>query len=420
MILPIPTNQSCLTKISNSLWKSGTQSDEIIQWVNKIKENFFRNLDYTKVHKNLNYNVDYDAWIFQGNKDDKILGSFKEFLSYPYDELQFDIGDYISFNYGGDIHDWLLTSIDKKLYYDIHGRIERCNIRLKWQDGCGNVYDYPAVAREELGRDLPDFKSAITINQGKLKLNVQFNEHTRLIPINKRFLFGDPDQAFKVIALINYTDTPILGLDMEIDNISPSDDLGLNIANYNSFKYNVDILEKDFEQMTEYETQLHYETRIDGIVENLPVIWSSSDSSIGTIDYQGNIKLIDIGTVVFRCSLEGNEFVNDSITVACSDTPIEIVDIIISPVLTELLQGQSQIFTCKKLVNNVISGEVLNILNTTTDVPSGYYSFSSVGGSNSFTVTNLRMPIGYGKVQITVSDNSSNQKIIEISLKGIY
>ena len=203
MILPIPNNQSCVSKIEKILWNSGTLESEEEQLVDGIKQNFFRNLDYTIVHKNLDYTKDYDAWIFQGNKDDKILGSFKEFLSYPYATHQFDIGDYVSFDYGGDIHDWLITSLDKKLYYDVKGRIERCNITLKWQDIEGVIYSYPAVAKEKLTGNKFDFSSDININQGKLTINVRYNENTRLISINKRFLFGDPYQAFKVISLVN-------------------------------------------------------------------------------------------------------------------------------------------------------------------------------------------------------------------------
>ena len=417
MILPIPNNQSCVKKIEDTLWTSGTQENEAQQWSNAIKQNFFRSLDYTVVHKNLDYTKDYDAWVFQGNKDDKILGSFKEFLSYPYDTRQFDIGDYISFDYGGDIHDWLLTSLDKKLYYDIKGRIERCNIRLKWQDKNGTIFDYPSVAKEELTRDMFDFNSAININSGKLMINVRYDENTRLIPINKRFLFGSPDQAFKVIAIVNYTDTAILGLTMIIDNISPYDDLNLNIANYNSFQYNVDILEDDFEQSVGYTCQLHYETRIDGNIENLPVVWGSSDISIGTIDDNGNIELLQEGSVIFTCSLQGDLIINDSINITCSSTPINVVDIIISPILNEILQNTTQIYTCEKLINNVSSGEILNILDITTDIPIGHYIFQTT--PNSFSIENIKMISGKS-VKIKIYDNSSNEKIISISLKGLY
>ena len=417
MILPIPNNQSCVSKIEKILWTSGELESEEQQWVDAIKQNFFRNLDYTIVHKNLDYTKDYDAWIFQGNKDDKILGSFKEFLSYPYDTHQFDIGDYISFDYGGDIHDWLLTSLDKKLYYDIKGRIERCNIRLKWQDIDGAIHGYPAVAKEKLTSNKFDFSSDININQGKLTINVRYNENTRLIPINKRFLFGDPYQAFKVISLVNYTDTNTLGIDMVIDNISPTDDLEIGIANYNSYLYSVDILESDFQQIVGYNSQLHYETRINDVVTPLDVVWESSDNNIGTIDQLGNIELLSVGIVVFTCYLSGDPFVKDTINVTCTNTPVNIVDIVIFPIVSDILESETQNFTTKKLINNVDSGEILNIDDITTNIPMGHYIYSS--GVNSFSISNVKMYLSE-KVKIKVYDNSGNEKTISISLKGLW
>ena len=112
---PLPINYTCNQKRNQTLGVTNTLKSEEDQWVEAIKENFLTGLDYTKVYKNLDMTQTYDTWVFNGNKDEKNLGSYKKFLSYPYTQLQFDIGDYVSFTYGGSIHNWLITSLDKKL-----------------------------------------------------------------------------------------------------------------------------------------------------------------------------------------------------------------------------------------------------------------------------------------------------------------
>lgn len=231
MRISLPYSLSTNQARNNILGMSGIKSNEEDQWVEKIKESFYQNLDYTQVTKNFVSATPLDCWIYDGNKTDKVLGSFKELYSYPYNPHVFEIGNYISFSYGGDTHDWLITTLDKQLYYNVNGRIERCNITLKFLDSNGNLKSYPAVARDELKRALFDFKEYIITPQGYLNIVTQVNSDTKTIKRNQRFLFGDPYQAFKCVAIINYTDTNTIGLELMVDEISPEDDLVNGIAN---------------------------------------------------------------------------------------------------------------------------------------------------------------------------------------------
>ncbi|WP_459586059.1 hypothetical protein, partial [Enterobacter asburiae] len=71
----------------------------------------------------------------EGNSDDKTLG-YKKMLSYPYQTLQFGIGDYIHFKYL-HIRDvpqkwttWLLISLDTLRLFNVNGRMVPCNQTL--------------------------------------------------------------------------------------------------------------------------------------------------------------------------------------------------------------------------------------------------------------------------------------------------
>jgi hypothetical protein len=413
--LPIPYNPSCNQQRNNLLGTTNTKKQEEEDWVSKIIETFKTSLDYTEVYKNLNPLDTYDSWVYQGNKDDRVLGSYKEFLSYPYKPRKFDIGDYVSFDYGGEIHDWLITSLDKKLYYDTRGRIERCNITLKWQDDLGVIHSYPAVAKESFTNDSPSFNPDITINKGNLSIITQYNENTKFIPLNKRFLIGDPYQAIKVVAIINYTDTNTLGLDVIIDNKSPEDNEVLGIANYNSYLYSVDILESNFTQQVGYMATLNAEVKLNGQVVPSNVIWETSNSNIGIVDNLGNINLLAEGNVVFTCRMQDNNSIFDTINVSVVSIPVTQTEVIISPLENELMQGREQIYTVYLYTNGIQQTDTFTISHE--NVPTNKYQLNIIDG-NTFKVTNLQM---YQPNPLKITCQSGlYSKEFYIKLKGLW
>jgi len=412
---PLPINYTCNQKRNQTLGVTNTLKSEEDQWVEAIKENFLTGLDYTKVYKNLDMTQTYDTWVFNGNKDEKNLGSYKKFLSYPYTQLQFDIGDYVSFTYGGSIHNWLITSLDKKLYYDIVGNIERCNINLKWEDDNGIIYNYPAVTKENWNSDDPLFNSDITVNKGKISIVIQYNEFTKFIKINKRFLIGDPYQAVKVVSLVNYTDTNTLTLSVIVDNKASDDNETIGIANYNSFLYTVNILESDFSQQIGFTAQLHSEVKLNDNIITSTVLWSSSNEAIATIDQSGNIELLSIGSVVLNCEIDGNSLIYDAITVDVIAIPIVEKEIIISPLVTTLLQEREQIYDVYLFENGIQQLDTFTF--TDSDVPNIYYQFDIIDG-NSFKITNLQMYLS-NPLRINCISGLEN-KDFYIDLKGLW
>jgi len=413
---PLPYSFSCNQKMVQMFGFSDDKLNEQTQWVDKIKDTFFRNLDYTLVYKNFDYTVGYHSLIYQGNRDDTNLGSYKKFISYPYDEIKFSIGDYISFTYGGVLKHWLITSLDKMLYYDINGRIERCNILLKWMDENGMILSYPAVAKDKLTSDAFNFNSNIVINQGKLDIEVQTNEFTKEIPINKRFLIGDPYQAFKVIGLVNYTDTNSLVLDVMIDNKSPEDNITLGIADYYQNIYTLSINESDFEQIIGYTGTLSATVKNNDKIIITPLKWTSSDNDIATINNDGEFSLLTDGNVEFTCEMEANSDIKDIINVTVTVIPIDIKQVRINPNKTELLQGYEQIYSVYKYINDVQQIDEFDI--QTSGANNSKYNLTVIDGNN-FKIENLN----YSNIDLLVTCTSlvdSSVGIISIKLRGLF
>lgn len=392
--------------------KQGTniRSQKIQNTIDFIKSSFFDVPEYNKVNKNFNNDNYYDVWIYDGNKDDKILGSYKDFISYPYDTIQFDIGDYLHFNYGGDIHNWLITSLDKTLYYRVKGRIERCNFHLKWKDKDGVVRDYPAVAKEQIKSPNFDFNNSIIVNKGQLPIEVQYNEFTRLIEINQRFLMGDPYQAWKCTGIVNYTDTNTLGLTFMIDNIAPDDDKVNGIANINRYNYSLNIIQDSFEQVIGYSSNLNYTLTLNGQISNEPVEWISSNENVVSINTNGEINLLNVGSSTITCSMVNNSLVKDKIVVNVVSVPIGIKENRINPLIKEIKLNSTQNYTIFAYIDDVIQSDTFNISVSGAN-PSKYvlnvingnnFSIKSLGFDNNPLVINCTNLVDGSNINFTI------------------
>ena len=147
-----PTNvqsTKCKTVIDNILISKSDDSS-VSSITELTKGTFYSNPDYNKIYKNFNYEKSYDAWIYEGNERDKIVG-YKIFQSYPYDIVEFNIGDYIHWNFNHvELSTWLLTSLDTQYLYNVTGRMLLCNNSLRWKNNDGNLNCYPCVIKDAM------------------------------------------------------------------------------------------------------------------------------------------------------------------------------------------------------------------------------------------------------------------------------
>lgn len=194
-----------------------------------LKDSFFDNPFYEQVIKNFDTTTTYDVWITEGDKRDKTVG-YKRMVSYPYDTVQFKIGDYIRFNYGGAEQFWLVASLDKHKIYDVNGRIWECNIELKWKDSDSNEFSYMATDKilGESGHGTAMNRSLDMID-GKMLVYVQKNDDTDTIYEGQRFIIGRNAYHVTLVEDIYFGD--ILTIFFEVDQVNQAeDDLDNDIA----------------------------------------------------------------------------------------------------------------------------------------------------------------------------------------------
>lgn len=245
------TKTNCIA-LMNSLLHSNMDNQSDSQLMELTQNNFNNSTDHRVVYKNFDYSTSYDAWIYEGNDKDKIVG-YKYFQSYPYDEPKFKIGDYIHWNFNHkELSTWILTSLDTEYLYNVKGRMLECNNSLRWKDDEGEINCYPCTIEDAL--TYTNFKwgnKGVVEPGGSIVVIVQKNTHTSKIKINDRFLFNET--GFRVKQLFNELNPNYMELYMEKSPELENDDIQNNIAiNENpSIKEDLDgiVLEPDVEEI---------------------------------------------------------------------------------------------------------------------------------------------------------------------------
>lgn len=222
------TKTNCI-RLMNNLLHSNLDNQSNDQLMELTQNNFNNSTDHRVVYKNFDYSKSYDAWIYEGNDKDKIVG-YKYFQSYPYSEPKFKIGDYIHWNFNHkELSTWILISLDTEYLYNVKGRMLECNNSLRWKDSNGETNCYPCTIEDAL--TYTNFKwgnKGVVEPGGDIVVIVQRNKYTSKIKVNDRFLFDET--GFRVKQIFNELNPNYMELYMMKAPELEKDDTKNNIA----------------------------------------------------------------------------------------------------------------------------------------------------------------------------------------------
>jgi hypothetical protein len=379
---------------------------------------------YQPVYKNLDYVTLYDTQINDVNKFKATVGD-KLMYSYPYEEVKFEIGDYISWTDASkNLYDWLLIALDTQHLYRVTGEITKCNNVFRFVDEKGNLYEYPCIIRDKLIMSGLSEDKTMDIPEGRFEITLQLNEDTRKIKEDTRCLFNNVDfqdseygiQAVRVTNFVNMSEPKFLKMYVIKDQVNKLvDDVDNLIADKYKNVFELTIQQEDFSQSAGYTSTLTTIVTNNGNVVEADIIWSSSDDLIGTIDQLGNIELLTDGQVIFTAICEGNLDIKDEVVVDVTAVPIGVSETIIEPSDYNILQGSSKSYTVFKYVDNVAQADTFTILSS--GVPSDNYDI--VVGNNGFEVSNFEY---YGEPLVVELTNNVTLDVtlVEINLRGFW
>jgi len=356
--------------------------------------------------------------IIDANTGQKLGDDFKEII---FPDMIHPKG--MGMRYLFDSNYWVTINTDYYHFVTASTVIRRCNNTLNWILSNGKVHQEVCVIEYADKNDTFEYRPSINIPRGDINVIAQYNQYTKMIKVDDRFLFNG--QAFRCRFVNNYLhnntfdndSTPLIYLTMIKDNISAEDDVLNNIANTNKYLYTLKINEEPFEQSIGYSGQLTATVKLNDNVITKPLIWSSSDINIATIDNNGNFILLSNGVVSFSCSIQDNLSINDFVNITVDVLPIVEKQVIITPNQLQIIQEKYVDYTVYKYDNDVQMPDTFTI--TATGVPSEYFILNILSG-NSFRIINVKMYVDSVLNIKCVSNIDSSEADINISLRGLW
>ena len=338
--------------------------------------------------------------IIDSNTGEKIQDDFKKFLF-------IDLGHDVSIGkmYQFNNNYWLTINVDKHKTLAADATVKRCNNTLRWQDSNGAVYSVPCVLdyNIKLNRDYATAGSMVVIPAGKAICHVQFNSITNTIKPNQRFLFGNENNwtAYRIegggidnynnLTTLDNMSTGLLVLTLEADfSDTAGDDLVNGIANYIRNEYIIVVNPTSISGSISQTVQLQSSITLNGSTVARDVIWSSSDETIATIDENGLVTFISLGTCSITCSLDGNTDIYGTCSAQTVPAPVDTYQIIFDPDKNYVLEGKEVTWTVYLFKNDIQQSDVINFSLDSNTVPSANYVYT-VLGPNSFKIKNYRM-----------------------------
>ena len=306
--------------------------------------------------------TEYEAWVSTVSDDlinySKVYSDFVRLFYRDLNHKQNYKGQYYKFALDGE-HEETYICYDRMNLSTLTAdfKVVRCNNVLTWVDEYGNIITLPCY----LGTDVTSTNNLIgkdgIVPNARMIILVQANEFTKSIVKNQRFMF-EHSTAFKVEEVNNFmqeqgTNGQVTCVKIYINYsaIVPSDNTELNICDYYKVGYTVKINQDNIEQVNGFSGSLTATVKnLNEVVDNMEVIWETSDKTVVTIDSTGNYKVVGLNgdKATITCRLKANQDIQDSITIEVVGSVVSNPTIVINPNdVTVLKEKQSVAFIPK-------------------------------------------------------------------------
>lgn len=138
------------------------------------------------------------------------------------------------YKFGGN--DWLTTNTNTAIGAVTSAVLRKCNNLLKWYANDGELKEWKCVFSRNLNRTMYEYgREGVPQSEGMTTILVQYNDDTKDIFVNQRFLLDG--HAFQVQQIDNHYSATLMTIYIFETQIQSGDDLVNNIAyNQNSFE----------------------------------------------------------------------------------------------------------------------------------------------------------------------------------------
>lgn len=291
--------------------------------------------------------------------------------------------------YRFDDNIWIVYSTDNIKTITDNVYIRRCNNTINMQDEYGVIHKEPCVIDYKMLETRVYYQENIDVSQGKIWIQVQKNKWTSNININYRVLFDT--LCYKIRNVINFdkrntfvqNSYKLMSFYAEIDNLNEYDNLDLEIADYKNYDYNISVID-NLSISNNTTGTLVATVYLNGQTTAEPVTWTSSDTSIITINQNGEYQSHSEGTCNIICKMTNKNSTYNTITIVVSEILTKENNIL--PENNIIFVGDENTYTVYEYENGIKTNTTFNISSNGTS--NKYYILTTT--DNSFSIKCLR------------------------------
>lgn len=303
--------------------------------------------------------------------------------------------------------DWLLTQEDESI---VHGKYTRLMALRLFQTINLAINSFLYSVKGQIITGSQGIEGVIIpVSDGKIIVNVPQNEMTNQIKVNDRLIKFK--SAWKVYQVTNET-LGIITVYLTQESLSEGDDVENEIPNTVA-KWEISFTETSYELSLGSNSQFSPVVMKNGVevVDGYQIEWATSDESIITVDENGLVNGLGIGSANLTATIK-NTSIQASVQIVVED--IQIVEYKIEPYTTTIRKYLTADYTVNQYVNGAIVPDTFTI--TASGVSASYYTLTK--GTNSFSVTNN---YGYadGLIVTCVSNSTGESVSIAIGLRPL-
>ena len=190
----------------------------------------------------------------------------------------------------------------------------------------GKIEKYPCYLGTDIYSTQNSYSKTGVAQSVRLIAYTQANDYTLSLRENDRFIVSH-NHAFKIEQVDNYMNAYGLNkptyvkLYLAYEPILPEDNLELNIANYDNYKYMVKISNNKPIKANKGESgTVVGNIYLNGNMTELQTIWTTSDDTLVTVTENGSYEVVgESGTVTLTCKFKDNQEIYDTIDIVIEE-----------------------------------------------------------------------------------------------------
>lgn len=420
--------------------KGATPKDQYIELFQKtLDEQFYNSSSWwtileetaigSEVYESMDVRINHVINAETGLK----LGDDWKTVLFPDLNHQLDLGRRYIFNNST----WIIINIEVIKNIAATCTIRRCNNVLRWIDEPTGIYYEEPCAIEYLVKEPRDYAtqgSPFMTPGGFLHIIAQLNSKSGKINENQRFLFGNPEHwtAYKVtgtgindftnVTTYDNQSAHILTLDLTANFVNKeTDDMVNGIADAYTNIYTVTLSSASISGSPMSSIWLNSTIVYNGDNVTRSMEWGSSNPAIASVSGSSGSALITFnsaGNAVITASVYGNS-ASAICHVTVSASPTINNEILITPNINYVLEGDNQIYSVYLYENNAQSSGSFVITCSGSNVPLTSYTFTQNDG-NHFTISNILRDVNSHLTITCTTGSVIAPKLYDIYLRGAW